>query len=493
MSKVMAAMFASLVMCVFLSFHRSNSTETVPDESGRLSSSASAPFYGALVDSNIFLSEIPFIIKKPDFGGEACVAMALQSRGFEIAQDDVFNVAKVDPVLGRGCQTTELVAAARQIGFNTGPIWHQLDQEQDLEQRWGEILSDLKKQNPTVVCRLQNASEQFVLVIGFNSGKDEVVIHNPNHRGGEGERVDRLSFLRSCCLESKPTENGRRQSTFISIRLLGEHLKVPDAKPGFTDADFAQHIRKLKGRLPHNGFHVVLQKPFVVVGDGALAEVKRTSAGTIKWAVDSIKKDYFSKDPYHIIDVWLFKDSESYQRHNLEIFKSKPSTPFGYYSPANRALVMDISTGGGTLVHEIVHPFMESNFVNCPSWFNEGLASLYEQSASRDGHIVGLTNWRLRGLQLAIADGRLPSFKELCGTSSREFYDGHPTNYAQARYLCYYLQERGLLHRYFFEFRKNVAQDPGGYKTLIDVLGRDDIGLFKKQWQQFVLNLRFGQ
>ena len=40
--------------------------------------------------------------------------------------------------------------------------------------------------------------------------------------------------------------------------------------------------------------------------------------------------------------------------------------------------IMNIATGGGTLVHEIVHPYVEANFPGCPAWFNEGLGSLYE-------------------------------------------------------------------------------------------------------------------
>jgi hypothetical protein len=228
------------------------------------------------------------------------------------------------------------------------------------------------------------------------------------------------------------------------------------------------------------------------VGDGSMAQVKRSATGTVKWAVDSIKQDFFQKDPIHIIDVWLFKNPESYRKHNLELFDSNPGTPYGYYSSANRVLVMDISTGGGTLVHEIVHPFIESNFARCPSWFNEGLASLYEQSASRNGHIVGLTNWRLRGLQLTIQDDRLPSFKELCSTTTREFYDGASTNYAQARYLNYYLQERGKLIEFYQEFTKNCKQDPTGYETLQKVLGRQDMDKFQDQWEQYVLKLRFG-
>ena len=50
---------------------------------------------------------------------------------------------------------------------------------------------------------------------------------------------------------------------------------------------------------------------------------------------------------------------------------------------------MNISTGGGTLVHEIVHPFVAANFPNCPAWFNEGLGSLYEQSGEVNGAIHG--------------------------------------------------------------------------------------------------------
>jgi hypothetical protein len=263
-----------------------------------------------------------------------------------------------------------------------------------------------------------------------------------------------------------------------------------EANP-ITDADYAQHIRKLKTRLPNDDFKIVLQKPFVVVGDGGLAQVQRSATATVKWAVDAIKKDFFSKDPNQIIDIWLFKDPDSYKKHNKILFDNVPGTPFGYYSPTHRALVMDISTGGGTLVHEIVHPFMESNFSRCPAWFNEGLASLYEQSSSRNGHIVGLTNWRLRGLQLAIDDDRVPTFKELCSTTRREFYDGKSTNYAQARYLCYYLQENDLLIKFFHTFRDNVEQDPTGYETLQNVLGRTNMDDFQKQWEAYVLKLRF--
>lgn len=259
----------------------------------------------------------------------------------------------------------------------------------------------------------------------------------------------------------------------------------------FSDADYSQHIQELKEKLPSDDFHIVLQQPFVVIGDGTRRNVEHISKQTVAWAVKMIKQDYFERDPLHIIDVWLFKNEESYEKHCQQLFGLKPHTPFGFYSSRDRALVMNIDTGTGTLVHEIVHPFIEANFAACPAWFNEGLASLYEQSRSQDGHIMGSTNWRLRGLQLAIHDDRVPSFAELCSTTTREFYDGASTNYAQARYLCYFLQEQKKLVRFYHEFAKNVETDPTGYETLQSVLNRGDMVQFKKEWEEFVKNLRY--
>ena len=154
---------------------------------------------------------------------------------------------------------------------------------------------------------------------------------------------------------------------------------------------------------------------------------------------------------------------------------------------------MNINTGGGTLVHELVHPFMAANFPKCPSWFNEGLASLYEQCHDNNGQIWGLVNWRLRGLTRAIEneDYEMPTFKELCGTSTYEFYDDDPgTNYAQARYLCFYLQDKGLLNKFYHQFVRDAKKDPSGYKTLQTVLGEEDMEEFQEKWTKYVLELQ---
>ncbi len=261
---------------------------------------------------------------------------------------------------------------------------------------------------------------------------------------------------------------------------------------GFTDADYARHLKELKKKIPGTGFTIVQQKPFYVVGDGDPAAIQHIAGNVVAWAVKRLKNMYFSKDPEHIIDIWLFDGEQSYKKHAWQIFRERPDTPFGYSSPRHRALVMNIRTGTGTLVHEIVHPFIRANFPACPPWFNEGLASLYEQCTSRGNLIIGLTNWRLAGLQQAIRKNILPTFNTLMALNKEQFYNKDPgTNYAQSRYLCYYLQEKDKLTEFYNQFRKNKKQDPTGWQTLKKILKTTDMTAFQQNWQQFVLRLQF--
>lgn len=266
-----------------------------------------------------------------------------------------------------------------------------------------------------------------------------------------------------------------------------------ETHPRFTDADFAAHVDQLKKKLPSEDFTIIIQPPFVVIGDEPAADVKEHSERTVKWAVDKLKAQYFSKDPKEILDIWLFKDAASYERNAQLLFGEKPTTPYGYYSSAHKSLVMNISTGGGTLVHEIVHPFIEANFPNCPPWLNEGLGSLYEQSGEVDGRIHGYTNWRLPGLQSAIKARTVPSFRALMELDARGFYDDdRGVHYAQSRYLLYYLQQKGLLTKFYRDFYARQKTDPSGYQTLRRTLGNVDMRKFKRQWEKFVMGLEQG-
>ncbi|MCA8953703.1 MAG: hypothetical protein KDE27_29600 [Planctomycetes bacterium] len=256
-----------------------------------------------------------------------------------------------------------------------------------------------------------------------------------------------------------------------------------------TRAQCAAHLEAMQSRIP-TGFDTVLEPPFVVLGDGGRDAVARSAERTVRWAVELLRRDFFRDDPREVLEVWLFDGKTSYQKHCRELFGEPPTTPFGFYSPRHGALIMNIATGGGTLVHEIVHPFVAANVEDCPAWLNEGLGSLFEQCRERDGRITGLLNWRLDGLQQAIRAERTVPLGKLLATSSAEFYgERSGLHYAEARYLLYWLQENGKLQAFWRDWLATRERDPTAAAAMRRALAIDGDGLaaFQREWEGWLL------
>ena len=440
---------------------------------------------------SVVITGVPHVAQKPDFCGEAAVASWAQATGVPLSQDDVFDASGMDPARGMGVTTRELRAALARLGYAPGPVWHQVaaNDPAALDALFGELHADLKRNVPSIVCMhyddRPNTTEHFRLILGYDEKDDAVLYEEPAAETGGYRRMSRAEFLKLW-----PLHYDRSRWTVIRLRLDGK-AELPPPRAGFGPADFAQHVMTQRARVPR-GYTVLVEPPFVVVGDGPPDAVRQRAAGTVRWTVRKLEQDFFDQRPKRILDVWLLSSKASYEAQNRRLFGGPPSTPYGYYSARYGALVMNIATGGGTLVHEIVHPYMEANFPACPAWFNEGLGSLFEQSAERDGHIVGLTNWRLAGLQRAIRRGEIPSIETLTHTTDDQFYaDDSGVHYAEARYLLYYLQERGLLREYYRRFHRNQKKDPSGYDTLVALLGERDMPAFQRRFERYVLGLSF--
>jgi hypothetical protein len=265
---------------------------------------------------------------------------------------------------------------------------------------------------------------------------------------------------------------------------------APAAPAPLTRQDYQDRAAALRERAPH-GFAIVIEPPFVVVGEGDEPTVRAHAEGTVRWAVRLLRADFFARDPERILDIWLFADDQSYRKHARMLFGDVPTTPFGYYSSRHGALIMNIGTGGGTLVHEIVHPFVSANCPGCPAWLNEGLGSLFEQSRERNGHIEGLVNWRLEGLQQAIRERRGIAIADLVRSDDATFYGPRVgLHYATARYLLLWLQQRGALRPFWRDYLAGRDTDPSGKAALLEALGVDDLAAFQRDWETWVLGLR---
>src|SRR5436190_4024500 len=217
-------------------------------------------------------------------------------------------------------------------------------------------------------------------------------------------------------------------------------------------------------------------------------EYKATIARVYRY----LYEDYFTRRPEKPIRVYLFRDKTSYDLYCRSTYEKPPSTPYGFYMSKERKMVMNISTGTGTLAHELVHPLLAEDFPGVPSWFNEGFASLFEQSGERNGKMVGFVNWRLPKLKQILKIGRGIPLGDLMKTTTEQFYgeDDRGVNYATARYLCLYLQEKKQLIPFFQEFKKTAKEDPSGALAFERATGKKPAEL-DPAWREWVLSLRY--
>jgi len=277
----------------------------------------------------------------------------------------------------------------------------------------------------------------------------------------------------------------RKRLIVIACLAIG-HLPLAAAEP--SAAELKERRAALEARLGGQGFTVVVEPPFVVIGDESPATVKHHATGILHWSIGLLEAEYFKARPTKLIEIWLFKNEQTYRKGAKKFFGDEPDTPYGYYSSEHDAMVMNIGPGAGTLVHEVVHPFMEANFPDVPSWFNEGLASLYERPSEKKGHIVGLPNWRLPNLKKQIKDGTLPELGTMLGTTRDGFYEAPFDAYAYARYLLLYLQEQGKLTEFYEKFVADKKDLTG--KTALEAVLGEKLETFEPRWRKWAVALK---
>ena len=75
----------------------------------------------------------------------------------------------------------------------------------------------------------------------------------------------------------------------------------------------------------------------------------------------------------------------------------------------------------------------------------------------------GETNWRLPELQAAIAKKAATPLTALLALNAGEFRSKNESlHYAESRYFCKFLEERGILATVYRSFRDRFAKDPTG-------------------------------
>src|SRR6185295_6573557 len=135
------------------------------------------------------IKNVPHVMQRPDFCGEACVEMVLRKLSKKCDQNYVFDMSGLDPTEGRGCYSADLSRALKRIGFKPGNVFYTIDVAHagdEIEVQWKLLHSDLVQGIPSIVCMHYDASptttEHMRLVVGYRAKTDEVIYLDPAKR-----------------------------------------------------------------------------------------------------------------------------------------------------------------------------------------------------------------------------------------------------------------------------------------------------------------------
>jgi Peptidase_C39 like family len=285
--------------------------------------------------TTVILEHVPWVKQRPDFCGEACVEMAARRLGKTYDQDAVFAETGLDPALGRGAYTPDLVRAVHRLGFAPPSIYTLVDArspQRGLATELAHLHADLARGVPSIVCMHYDdqprTTEHFRLVVGFDAEADQIVYQEPAEDAGEYRRMDRALFEK---LWQLPSADASKR-VLVRIALVPGELSDPaPAKADITQAALVQHVMTLRERLQgsHLQLGVHVSAPFVIAG--AARDAKARATKLMAGATDD-----------GIVDVFVF-DRASFA-HGVEVLRGRaPDTSQGFYSAADHAVYVNLA------------------------------------------------------------------------------------------------------------------------------------------------------
>jgi hypothetical protein len=250
--------------------------------------------------------------------------------------------------------------------------------------------------------------------------------------------------------------------------------KPPPEPPYDLAADLDARKKDLGAGLGKKTKFEVVEDVFLVTVPSGLMG---SSAAVSKMALKAYFNDRFAIKPLKAVTVLLFDTAPPYEAFCKSNFGAPCITPYGFYDPSIRTVVLNAGPGIGTLTHELVHPIVEADFPGAPDWINEGIASLYEAfNFPKPGEIRGNKNFRHPRLLEALkskTEKTYASLPHLFAMSDTEFRGAREgLNYATARYFCMWMDGQKKLWPFYHAWRDARETDPTGEKAFVATMGK---------------------
>jgi len=310
-------------------------------------------------------------------------------------------------------------------------------------------------------------------------------------------RLEEAAKIGLTALEKEPSFRGR-------VKSHAEAGLVVHAVNGSTEQAKAlwQHLAQMRDRLNHTYFKADDEAPvlsiYVNMFDGANKPDYVPHPG-------EVSQTRPMGPPSQGLEVEGRKLSQTLH------FQPRPHVT-GYYEALDNSIVLRHGLRDkeglwhlGTAQHEMMHALMQAHFPLAPTWLNEGMAALYEETAKSNP----LDNHRLDFLREALKQndkslGRFPTVAEIVDPLNEGWHDDR--NFlltAAARYFCMFLWEEGrnedtaaserqtsntALQNFYRKLSECKPEESGALpiaKVLEEITGKK-IGELEVKWRQMV-------
>ncbi len=250
--------------------------------------------------------------------------------------------------------------------------------------------------------------------------------------------------------------------------------------------DLTANCRVVANRLRQNlpaEFQIVIRAPFVIAGDLPSSRLQKVHSEVLGPVSRALQNTYFQTPPREPVTIVVCSTEDRFRRLAKAWDGHLNAGYHGYYQRDKRRILLDLEAGNGSLAHELTHALTHADCEDLPEWFDEGLGALHEEATytTNGQQLIGLPNWRCRLTRQAALANKLPKLSQL--TDPATFRTGDVgLNYAMARSLCLFLQDRRLLKKYYQELRTRWPSDAEGVATLCRVFGVKDPAQIERQF-----------
>lgn len=294
-------------------------------------------------------------------------------------------------------------------------------------------------------------------------------------------------FIKFGHIEVDPDWDGMRDDPGFK-KLMAERAK-------FVESGVALSVERVHKALAGRGIEPKAYKTlhdkernFVYMhtrSDADLAEIRKSLEQYGEWQWKNLLQNR-PQDPIYIV---LLSPSDT-----RKVF---PGGAGGFFNAGSNVLLCgDIPawklTRTSVVMHEFTHALHHADMAarrqSHPIWLVEGLATLFETAQLEAGQIVPLHSQRLGVIQSAIRAKRHIPWANLMAMNHPQFMQQAIIAYAQARYMLFYMLEKGLLKKFYDEYteKESYADDKSALRTVEVVFGKP-IGEVERDWRQWVL------